>query len=102
MRKRQAFTLVEMMVSMALVIFIMVLLSQAFVASMQTFRILKGLGDMEEKLRTAVAVMRRDLSAQHFDTSKRISDSHFFDKGTPNQGYLRIYHGSPIVLPSLD
>ena len=47
MRKRQAFTLVEMMVSMALVIFIMVLLSQAFVASMQSFRLLKGVGDLK-------------------------------------------------------
>ena len=36
---RRAFTLVEMMVSMALVIFIMVLLSQAFVASMLMYSV---------------------------------------------------------------
>jgi type II secretory pathway pseudopilin PulG len=101
MRKRQAFTLVEMMVSMALVIFIMVLLSQAFVASMQSFRTLKGIGDMEEKLRAAVAVLRRDLAAQHFRPNKNISQAKFFDNGgPPDQGYLRIYHGSPIVRPS--
>jgi len=101
MRKRQAFTLVEMMVSMALVIFIMVLLSQAFVASMQSFRTLKGIGDMEEKLRTAMAILRRDLAAQHFRPNKKISDPKFFNNGgPPDQGYLRIYHGSPIVRPS--
>jgi|GEM_PF-2989173 len=101
MRKRQAFTLVEMMVSMALVIFIMVLLSQAFVASMQSFRTLKGVGDMEEKLRTAVAIMRTDLAAQHFRPNKKISDAKFFNNGgPPDQGYLRIYQATPIVRPS--
>src|SRR5205814_6983667 len=97
MKNRRAFTLVEMMVSMALTIFIMVLLSQAFVAAMQTFRVLKGVGDMEEKLRTAVSIMRRDLTAQHFVPNKSISDSHFYDKNPPDQGYLRIAQGSSVT-----
>src|SRR5438445_6572523 len=109
MRKRQAFTLVEMMVSMALVIFIMVLLSQAVVASMQTFRQLKGIGDMEEKLPTAAAMRRRDLGAyyvldqsgQAFRlSSKGTSSNGPFNRGPAGSGYFRIIHGSPIMRPS--
>src|SRR6266404_6294533 len=102
MRKRQGFTLVEMMVSMALVIFIMVLLSQAFVASATAFRQLRGLGNMEEKLRTASSLLRRDLSATHFPghSTQYVGKNGFFKKGPPEKGYFRIYHGSPIVRPS--
>src|SRR5258708_6958710 len=48
---RRGFTLVEMLVSMALILFIMAILSEAFVASTKTFRDLKALGDMAAKLR---------------------------------------------------
>src|SRR5439155_10425507 len=45
-QKRQGFTLVEMLVAMALTIFIMVIMSEAFVAGLETFRQLKAIGDM--------------------------------------------------------
>src|SRR5437588_4479437 len=98
MRRRQAFTLVEMMVSMALVIFIMVLLSQAFVASMQAFRTLKGIGDMEEKLRTASAILRRDLAALHFQGQQPLSQVDL-TRPPPSRGFFRIYQGTPLVQP---
>src|SRR5262245_54057590 len=50
MRRRQGFTLVEMMVALALTVFIMVILSEAFVTGLETFRQLKAIGDMEESL----------------------------------------------------
>ena len=46
MRRRQAFTLVEMMVSTALVLFVMLLLSQAFIAGAEAFRQLKSIGEI--------------------------------------------------------
>ena len=39
-RSRQAFTLVEVLVAMALTMFVMVILSQAFVAGLDTFSVL--------------------------------------------------------------
>src|SRR4051794_16784517 len=65
MRRRQGFTLVELMVAMALIVLIMAIISQAFVEGLETFRQLKGIGDMQERLRTAVVPLREDLMAQH-------------------------------------
>src|SRR5207244_2486385 len=67
---------------------------------MQSFRTLKGIGDMEEKLRTATSILRHDLQFVYFRPNKKISDPKFFFNGPPTEGYLRIYQGTPIV-PSL-
>src|SRR6266446_2251193 len=60
-RVRGAFTLVEMLVATALVMFIMLILSEAFVAGLEAFRTLKGIGDMESRLKSAVTPIRDDL-----------------------------------------
>ena len=88
MRKRAAFTLVEMLVSMALILFIMVILSQAFTTGLQVFRQLKGLGDMEERLRSTSQILRRDLAAYHFENYRKLSDPTFWSDGPPQQGFL--------------
>src|SRR5438105_10664316 len=67
--RRKAFTLVEMMVSSALIIFIMYIMASAFEKGLEAFRILKLAGDMQEKLRAAATVLRTDLTAPHFDDS---------------------------------
>lgn len=97
--RRSAFTLVEMLVAIALVLFLMVLMSQAFVAALEVFRQLKAIGDMEERLRTVSLILRRELAADHFEGKKRLSDSNFWQNGPPSQGFVRIYHGSPIMQP---
>jgi prepilin-type N-terminal cleavage/methylation domain-containing protein len=58
---RRGFTLVELLVAMALIIFIMVILTEAFTAGTGVFRTLKSQGDMQEKLRAAIGLMRDDL-----------------------------------------
>jgi type II secretory pathway pseudopilin PulG len=93
MRRRQAFTLVEMLVAMALIIFIMTILSEAFVAGLETFRQLKAIGDMQERLRAATTVLRRDLQAEHFDGRRRLSDPDFWNQGPPREGFFRIWQG---------
>jgi prepilin-type N-terminal cleavage/methylation domain-containing protein len=98
MRKRQGFTLVEMLVAMALIIFIMSILSYAFVAATTTFRDLKAAGDMAERLRSATTVLQRDLSADHFEPGRRLSDPTFWSNGPPRQGFFRIWQGSPSYL----
>jgi prepilin-type N-terminal cleavage/methylation domain-containing protein len=118
MKRRQGFTLVELLVAMALIVFIMSILSAAFVSATQVFRDLKALGDMAEKLRTASNVLRRDLAADHFDGKRRLGQPTFWNQdqpvdppnttttnvptptsGPPPQGYFRIWQGSPLVQP---
>src|ERR1700676_542928 len=73
--ERAAFTLVEMMVAMTLTIFVMVILSQCFVQGLETFSGLKAIGDMQEELRTATTLLRADLSLDHFEGKRRLSDA---------------------------
>jgi prepilin-type N-terminal cleavage/methylation domain-containing protein len=102
MRKRQGFTLVELMVAMALIIFIMSILSYAFVAATTTFRDLKAAGDMAEKLRSATTVLQRDLAADHFAGRVRLSDPNFWLNGPPRQGFFRIWQASAGTLEGRD
>ncbi|HXG09623.1 MAG TPA: prepilin-type N-terminal cleavage/methylation domain-containing protein [Gemmataceae bacterium] len=98
MRQRQGFTLIELLVALALVIFMMVILSEAFSVGLESFRRLKAIGDMNARLRTAMIVIQSDLQADHFEGRKRLSDPDFWREGPPQQGFFRIYHGSPLVV----
>src|SRR6266576_3124405 len=97
MRSRKAFTLVEMLVAMALVIFITTILSEAFVAGLDAFRNLKAVGDLNDKLRTAATTLRRDLNADHFEGRRRLSDPGFWLQGPPREGFFRIDQGGPSI-----
>ncbi len=66
MKRRSAFSLVEVLVSMALILFIMSILAGAFGAASQAVSDLKAAGDLAEKLRGATGVLKRDLEADHF------------------------------------
>lgn len=94
MRQRQGFTLIEMLVATALIIFIMVIMTQAFSTGMDALRYLKTIGDMQEKLRTATTILRRDLAADHFEGKRRLSDPSFWTIGPPREGFFRIWQGS--------
>src|SRR5713101_1875304 len=91
MRRRQAFTLVELLVTIALVVFIMALLSEAFIIGVKTFRDLKALGDMDERLRAATTQFRTDLQADRFEGRRRLGDPNFWQSGPPSAGFFRIY-----------
>src|SRR4030095_138600 len=60
---RRGFTIAELLVAMALITLIMSILSQAFVEGLETFRQLKGIGDIQESLRTAAFQLRSDVLA---------------------------------------
>ena len=80
-----------MLVAMALTMFIMVIISQAFTAGLSTFRGLKGIGDMQAGLRTAVNSLRSDLMQDHFEGHRRLSDQNMIP--TPP---------TPTTTPTLD
>ncbi len=94
-RRRGGFTLVEMLVAMALIIFIMAILSQAFVVSLDTFSQLKAIGDMEEGMRTAVTSLRHDLAQPHFEGGRRLSDPDFVTN-PPHQGFIELVQRSQL------
>jgi len=94
MRRRTAFTIVELLVAMALILLIMVILSEAFAMTAQAFRHVKAMGDMAERMRSASFVLRRDLAADHFEGKKRLSQPDFWNNGPPLNGFFRIYQGS--------
>jgi type II secretory pathway pseudopilin PulG len=97
LRRRAAFTITELLVAMALIIFILYILAAAFSEGSNAFRNLKAIGDMNEKLRNTGTLLRRHLERDHFEDKKRVSDPDFWKDGPPKAGFLRIYNGSPLV-----
>jgi prepilin-type N-terminal cleavage/methylation domain-containing protein len=95
--RRPAFTLIEMMVSLALVLFIMAILSEAFVAALESYHTLKGIGDMDEKLRAAGTVLRHDLVRVRFSDAtgggRKLSQVQL----PPLEGCFRLWQGSPSI-----
>lgn len=102
---RRGFTLVELLVAMALVVLILTILAVAFGAATDTFSRLRSMGDMAERLRTANDKLRADLQGEHFDTGDspaplRLSDIRYnlLTSGgqqvtPPKAGYFRIENG---------
>ena len=106
MRRRSGFTIIELLVSMALIIFIMSILAEAFSAGTSAFRQLKAIGDMNEKLRSTSTTLRKYLAADHFDGKRRLSDINFWAQGgsgtpygPPKEGFFRIVQGNPLLFP---
>lgn len=64
---RPGFTLVELMVAMALTVLIMAILAGAFQVGLDTMSQLKSLAGLSEQLRSAEGVLLRDLSAGHLE-----------------------------------
>jgi prepilin-type N-terminal cleavage/methylation domain-containing protein len=113
MRRRSGFTLVEVLVSMALILFIMSILAGAFGAASQAVSDLKAAGDMAEKLRAASNVIKHDLGQDHFTDSNqgspRLSDPNFWDRldttKTPPPGpygFFRIYQTGQATQEGVD
>jgi len=60
-RTRGGFTIAELLVALALIVFVMSILAEAFTAGLESFRRLDGVGDLQEELRNAAAVLREDI-----------------------------------------
>lgn len=108
--RRSAFTLVEMLVSTALIIFVMVILTQVFAYGLQSLRNLRGVGDMQERLRQATIIMRRDLASPHFGRESSPVNGPYlsqqrldlYDWTPPKEGFFRIYQGSNSTVEGYD
>jgi type II secretory pathway pseudopilin PulG len=92
--KRNGFTIVELLVALALVMFIMSIISQVFVDASESFRSQRAKADLSEKLRYLTQTIRADLRANHFEENRRLSDPNFWIKGPPKVGYFRLEQAS--------
>jgi prepilin-type N-terminal cleavage/methylation domain-containing protein len=104
--RHRGFTLVELLVAMALIVFIMVILTEAFTAGTGVFRTLKSQGDMQERLRVAGVLLRDDLYQRagqrtHFaDTDPLLSGMGMPGQlAQPTQGYFYIQQPLATVPP---
>src|SRR5262249_52394036 len=97
MRRRAGFTITELLVAMALIVFILSILATAFSEARKPFAGVKGIGDMNQRLRTASALLRSDLEADHFGGRRRLSDTHFWTMGPPREGFFRIWQGGALL-----
>jgi len=88
--RRPGFTIVELLVALALVLFIMSIISQVFVDSSEAFRSQRAKAELSEKLRFLTQTLRADLRSNHFEAGRRLSDSDFWSDGPPQVGYLRL------------
>jgi prepilin-type N-terminal cleavage/methylation domain-containing protein len=95
---RPGFTLIEMLVAMALTMFLIVILSEAFATGLDSFTQLKAIGDMEGALRAPASVIRADLAADHFEGKRRLSDSDIY-ANRPREGFFVIYRPNPPNIP---
>jgi type II secretory pathway pseudopilin PulG len=95
---RPAFTIIELLVSIGLVILIMAVLAEAFTVGLNTFSGLKAIGDMSDRLRAATHQIRRDLAADHFEGAIRVSDPTFQTRTPPDwprEGFFYIRQFGP-------
>ena len=99
---RQGFTLVEMLVATALIIFVMLILTTVFTAGLQALRNMRGVGSMQDSLRQAATIIRRDLTTPHFaehttaTAGPALSQQRLdlYDWTPPREGFFRIWQGS--------
>lgn len=109
-RPRTGFTLVEMLVSTALIIFVMTILVSVFTSGIGALRNLRGVGSLQDQLRNATTVLRRDLAAPHFGRETNtlhgpaLSQQRLdlYDWTPPKEGFFRIYQGAPSLPEGID
>ena len=111
--RRPGFTLIEVLVAAGLCMLIMVVMTQAFAAGIDTFSVLKSTGELQERLAVAGTVLQSDLAATHLENQvgepKRVSGIRFDRIGSgdpaarpPHRGFFRIQQESLSMLEGVD
>jgi len=73
--KQSGFTIVELLVAMALIVFIMTVLDQAFSAGVRAFRELEAVGDLDEELVGDAFALAEDITMTDQRTRAFIENS---------------------------
>lgn len=103
------FTLVELMVTLALTLFLLALCTGLFVAATQGISTSRGIAAADQRVRQAVATIRKDLHFARIGTKARglVTPAKAFLPGTyddyrPNGGYFLIEENSPAIRQGVD
>lgn len=107
---RSGFTLVELLVSAALIIFVMLIITSVFTSGLTALRNLRGVGQLQDQLRYANTLMRRDLSSPHFGAEMNSYSGPYlsqqridtFDWKPPRQGFMRVWQGTTSMAEAQD
>lgn len=105
-RRRAGLTLIEMLVVLALTLFIMTLFTTLFVQATGGMNNARGLSRLDQSLRTTLTLLRKDLHDVYIDGNGVTSPANVFAPGTtlaiPSAGYFSIEENSPAVRQGLD
>jgi prepilin-type N-terminal cleavage/methylation domain-containing protein len=97
---RRGFSLVEMLVVLAITALVLSLLATAYVMELRGIRSAKGLLEMDNDLRAAEQQIRFLLRQRHFESDLRVSE---IDPNDPNRqpkaGFFAVIEGGPEPLP---
>ncbi len=113
--RRPGFTLIEVLVAAGLCMLIMVVMTQAFAAGIDTFSVLKSTGELQERLAVAGTVLQTDLAGTHLENQvgepTRVSGIRFDKINVPGfeqtarppfRGFFRIQQESVSALEGVD
>jgi prepilin-type N-terminal cleavage/methylation domain-containing protein len=89
---RRGFSLVEMLVVLAITALVLSLLASAYVMELRAIRSAKGLIEMDEQLTAAERQIRYYLRLPHFEGNRRVSE--IGSSWTPSEGYFEVSGGS--------
>ncbi len=73
-RSQRGFTLIELLAAMALIVFAMSILSQAFSEGARAFRHLKEIADLDERLGAACMALAANIAVTNQQTTELIDD----------------------------
>lgn len=106
--KRGGFTLVELLVTLALTLFILSLFTTLFVAATGGIRTMKGIAAADQRVRNAVTILRKDLATARIRLPNFAAGQpdQAFTAGPPPQqatgGYFMIEENSPAIRQGVD
>jgi prepilin-type N-terminal cleavage/methylation domain-containing protein len=103
--KRAGFTLVEMLVAVALILFILGLFALLMQSAMQGVRDAKGINAVDQKLRNAVTLIKADLRQVYLaNAGTRFTPGELFTRRDriPTAGYFSIYENSRALPQGMD
>ncbi len=96
---RKGFTLVELLVSITLTIFILTLFATLFGAGNDAVRSARGSGEIDRSVQGSITKIKRDLEHVYIGEGVRLSEAFTSASNIPSAGYFTIEENLPASLP---
>jgi type II secretory pathway pseudopilin PulG len=94
-RQRRGFTLVELLVSVALTVFMLTLFATLFSAGNDAVRIARGTSEVDRTVQSAITKLRRDLQFVYVGDNVSLSKAFSAPDQVPTAGYFTIEENMP-------